>query len=167
MFKVETVHPDWYEDGIECSGECQQLENCWRLDFAVGGNEYQAQLFGLLDDKFQFDEDEDFSGRTLTYKSFRLFLERDNRLPDGSGFRWDYACYWSPLTPERALALLTAGEVEAVANMEKEVKLVTTLKNDRAFVAEEWRSWEKDEWERRKKEAVEAHWAKLDKEKVV
>jgi hypothetical protein len=45
--------------------------------------------------------------------------------------------------------------------------LVTTLKNDRAFVAEEWRFWEKDEWERRKKEAVEAYWAKLDKEKAV
>lgn len=144
-FRVDRAHNDWYEDGTD-GGD----ENLWRLDFMGGDgddNEYQAQLFATA---VAPDADD------LEYTAFRLFLERDNRHPDGSGLRVDYACGAWPLTAERALALLAAGEREAVRMMAAEVAHVAALPNDRAFIRESLGR------RGRERLTAETYWAEVD-----
>lgn len=127
-----TVHDDWYLDGAE-GVEPEQL---WRMDFAVGPNEYQVQLFAKVDPT-QLDEDGDLATKVRVederYVEFRLFLERDNRTADG-GPRIDYACGAWPLTPGRAEALLSLSEAELPAAIAAEVSHVAGLPCDRRYI---------------------------------
>ncbi len=146
MFHVQTVHPDWYADGIDND------ENLWRLDFAVNGNEYQAQLFlklGIPEDELA----KCFDG-PIPYTSARLFLERDNRLPGGDGERIDYACECWTIEAPRALGLLAVSKDEAVAAMGDQIRHVEALPNDRVFI--------RKHGTRRELAVVEAYWAGRD-----
>lgn len=109
MFSAEHLHADWYEDGVE------EGDNCWRLDFKQGDNEFQAQLFGT----------ETKGG----YWNASLFLERDNRNADGD--RTDYAYKsWNSFSDERAVALLASNRDDAAALLADEIKIVEGLPND-------------------------------------
>lgn len=153
-FTIPQVHDDWYEDGVEDG------ENLWRLDFARGADEYQAQLSCRLAPGAVVAPC-GWCTPATAYAAARLFLERDNRLAYGE--RWDYACASWDLTPDVAAGLLAADKALAAWFLEEYVDAVAALPNDRAFIRASWRQGEhwgvEGVWGR---VAVEAKWAEVD-----
>lgn len=120
------IHDDWYCDG------CEDKKQLWRMDFRVGDNGFQAQLFAEVDRK-QLGKHGHLPARVPReaerYTSFRLFLERDNRGTVGADdcARIDYAFAAWRVPYERAVKLLGLSEKEFPGAIEDEVKHVATL----------------------------------------
>ena len=112
--KLTTVHPDWYEDGIE------DRENCFRLDFfhdSYPAGDLQAQVF------LKVKKDSDEPGLVEYGKKCRVFIERDARRSsrpgsDNGDIRIDYASDARRVSPEVAAELL-AGDTAAFVAREK------------------------------------------------
>ena len=112
--KLTTVHPDWYEDGIE------DRENCFRLDFfhdSYPAGALQAQVF------LKVKKDNDDPSKVEYGKKCRVFIERDARQSsrpgsDNGDVRIDYASDARRVSPEVAAELL-AGDTAAFVAREK------------------------------------------------
>lgn len=146
MFKLNNAHKDWYQDGWEGG------EELYRLDFIVGeNNSLQAQLFLPTVDPKNPDDDR--------FHNPRLFIERDNRHPDGDSYqtRVDYACKSWPLTEQEAADLLAANTEQAMKLMADKINTVTNLPNDREFIRK---------YAGKYLPMIEAYWASIDNPKT-
>lgn len=131
------IHADWYCDGGEHSRKFG-FEQLWRLDSVVGDNDYQIQLFAVVDPAQCTDDGK--PPHTLSildevYVEFRIFIERDNRdeVNGDDSFRVDYACDAWPLAQDQAAALLSLDEEAAFSVVAHLVAVVAALPNDLAM----------------------------------
>lgn len=125
--RLHTVHPDWYEDGIE--GRGKRAENCFRLDFDFGvafTGVFQAQLFLRV------------TGEGPEYGRCRLFVERDRRRDDDTDVRIDYASDAKPISQVWAAFLLAGGEAAFVEHEAAFVASVLALPCDVEMCDEEF-----------------------------
>lgn len=147
-FKIRKAHKDWYHDELAFDTlDSGYGEDLFRLDFCVGHNEFQAQLFlttTLKEKKFKELEKKykyRVPSKHIAYRSARLFIERDNRIPrheGGDGERWDYAFDSWKLKPAEAVALLREDEKVAMKLMKKYIDRIVAMPNNRQWLADEY-----------------------------
>jgi len=114
MYKVDRVHPGWYQDGVEGG------EELWRLDT---DDKHQIQLFAVATDQ------------EMVFTSFRLFIERDERVKIFSDKRKWYAGHWfGTVDPNWALGLLEMNEAEALVELRKQLEYVDSLPCDESML---------------------------------
>ena len=182
-FTVARIHRDWEEDELLFNVRKDGYgEHLYRLDLSVGADEFQAQMFlitAMKEKKYEklFPRDKRVKSGALAYRTARLFIERDNRVPreeGGDGERWDYACHSWHMKPCYAEELLRKGRKGAVKLMASKIKFVADLPNDRDFIADcdgpkQGRvldGYQAGCWERVKKKWAEVDRLKAEQEKA-
>ena len=115
----DSLHKDWYKDGVEDD------EECWRLDL---DDDIQVQIFAQVVQLRPYG---------ANYVPLRLFIERDTRIGAESVDRVHYACQTWSLTDVDAYCFLTWGKKKVGVLLSGKIKEVMALPNDPKYGPQE------------------------------